>query len=542
MGGIVPSATLSLPRQSDLLHYIDGNPRHSLDTHDRYNKEEEACINEHPWSNGTNKKEISPLFSWTISSSPSYSNRDSIHTHKRSLTDTATAFYNEMTAIVTEAPGSPPGLTGSKSSKSSSFHSSSLSGADGILSDITHFEDIGLEGEHHSFQISKLSMEKPLRPLPRNAATSTGGLGGSAASMTTMRELTNAGEGPPFPRLQGPINGHGPAHSLILPNGKGLGPRRGLRSPSTLSLAMTAMSNRNRSRSPSPNTLSPLPRPIPSPSSPGRPRVAPSQKMKQPPVRRGSWQPSRKSIKELEDEYDDLDEDLPDDASLWNVPLSPRPPTERMTISPSVSPRASPRTSPERPSPLRTSPGMHSVKAPMTAPVVNAHSPLQHSLDSPPTSPNKPRLLMRGASTGTIPDHLGFPSARTKSWNVALSELSEEAKTLTEAFETHAVLAEQQYEETIQSGESTERPSMEKLSRAKTSTVELPPLMMNNVMIDPLPISKEKEKVLSRTRPSWLPPKSQKEERKHLREYQRMMEFSLEAGTDRHFRLERHYC
>ncbi len=113
---------------------------------------------------------------------------------------------------------------------------------------------------------------------------------------------------------------------------------------------------------------------------------------------------------------------------------------------------------------------------------------------------------------------------------MALSELSEDAKSLTEAFENHAIIEEQKQEEAVQNGGSAVRPSMEKLSRAKTSTVELPPLRMNNVMIDPLPISKEKEKFLSRTRPSWLPPKSQKEEKKHLKEYQRMMEFSLEAG------------
>ena len=130
-----------------------------------------------------------------------------------------------------------------------------------------------------------------------------------------------------------------------------------------------------------------------------------------------------------------------------------------------------------------------------------------------------------------MPDHLGFSAPRTKSWNVALSELSEDAKSLTEAFENHAALAEQQYEEAVQNGKTSLRPSAEKLSRSRTSTVELPPLRMSNVMIDPLPVSKEKERVLSRTRPSWLPPKSQKEEKKHLREYQRMMEFSLEAGT-----------
>lgn len=49
-------------------------------------------------------------------------------------------------------------------------------------------------------------------------------------------------------------------------------------------------------------------------------------------------------------------------------------------------------------------------------------------------------------------------------------------------------------------------------------------------MIDPLPISKEKEKVLTRTRPSWLPPKDQKEEKRHLREYKKMMAMAREAG------------
>jgi len=133
-----------------------------------------------------------------------------------------------------------------------------------------------------------------------------------------------------------------------------------------------------------------------------------------------------------------------------------------------------------------------------------------------------------------MPDHFGFPNTRTKSWNIALSELSEDAKSLTEAFENHAVVAEQKHEKAVQSGEPVVRPSIEKMSRAKTSTFELPPLRINNVMIDPLPISKEKEKVLSRTRPSWLPPKNQKEEKKHLKEYQRMMEFSLEAGRSKY--------
>ena len=113
-----------------------------------------------------------------------------------------------------------------------------------------------------------------------------------------------------------------------------------------------------------------------------------------------------------------------------------------------------------------------------------------------------------------------------------MSELSDEAKSLTEALESHVELSEKSYEEAVQSGLGPIRPSIEKKTRTKTS-VELPPLRVNNVMIDPLPISKEKEKVLSRTRPSWLPPKDQKEEKKHLKEYQRMMESSLEAGMPR---------
>ena len=119
-----------------------------------------------------------------------------------------------------------------------------------------------------------------------------------------------------------------------------------------------------------------------------------------------------------------------------------------------------------------------------------------------------------------VPDPNMLSKGRAKSWTAALSDLSEETKSLTEALEAHAKRASYDVE-------ATPRPGIEK---RKSSLAELPPLRKNNVMIDPLPISKEKEKVLSRTRPSWLPPKNRKEERKHLKEYQRMMELSLEAG------------
>ena len=456
-----------------------------------------------------------PLYTATnISRFPENFTTHPTRTYERPLTHVAIPPYDEMT----EAPGSPPGLTGSKSSKSSSYHSSSLSGADAILSDVTHFEDIGLDEDQRLFAQNLHGMEKPMRPVA-----------GAAPPMATMRELTNAGDKRPYPRLQGPIKGHSATYSTNLPIPAPQ--RRGLRSPSAPSLAMTAMTNRSRSRSPSPNGVYAVPKPISNPAAPRRPSIAPIKAMK-PQARRGSWQPSRKTIKELEAEYNDSDEDLPDDASLWNVPLSPRPPNERTTsISASNSPKNSPCTSPERPSPIQTSFRDSSAQPPKTAPVLMASSPLAGNTTSRPSSPRKPKSLLRGASTGTMPDHFGFATSRAKSWNVALSELSEEAKSLTEAFENHAVLAEQRHEEAVQNGETSFRPSLEKMSRSKTSTVELPPLRMNNVMIDPLPISKEKEKLLSRTRPSWLPPKSQKEEKKHLKEYQRMMEFSLEAGS-----------
>ena len=436
------------------------------------------------------------------------------YTKNRPLTHVVITPYNEMT----EAPGSPPGLTGSKSSKSSSYHSSSFPGADGVLSDITHFEDIGLGEDQHLFGQALHGMEKPIRPAT-----------GARSPKATMRELTNSGVQWPYPRTQGPMKGHSASYSVSPPiSGP---PGRGLRSPSTPSLAITAMTNRNRSRSPSPNGAYAAHRLLSSPAAPQRPTLAPIKAMN-PQARRGSWQPSRKSVKELEAEYNDSDEDLPDDASLWNEPLSPRPPTERTTsISASNSRKNSPCTSPERRTSFHTYSRDSFTQAPKTAPVLLASSPLAGNRISPPSSPRKPKALQRGASTGTMPDHIGAAPSRTKSWNVALSELSEEAKSLTEAFENHAVLVEQQQEDAIQNGGTPFRPSVEKLSRSRTSTVELPPLRINNVMIDPLPVSKEKEKVLSRTRPSWLPPKSQKEEKKHLREYQRMMESSLEAGT-----------
>ena len=441
-----------------------------------------------------------------------------------------------MTTFAPAAPGSPPDLTGSKSSKSSSLHSSSLnSNPDPALADISHFEEIGLDDDHRELShqdIYGYGIPKRLPPQTRNGV----GSGNSKGAMTATRDLTSVShKRPGFPSLQGQVMGalnQNALHSLGLPPAVGV--KRTPTSPSTISLGMRALT-RNRSRSPSPAH---------SGVRPASPRTMPkgtpilrqgSSPVQRPPSRRDSWQPSRKTIKELEEEYHDSDEDLPDDASLWNVPVSPRPPQER-TISATASANPSASNSPERypKSPLGQAmeAGMSSIKPTMSAParpdaITNHHGSL-------PPSPFEAKLR-QGDSTVSQPDVPTFAKYRAKSWTAAISELSEEAKSLTDALEAYASIKEQRREAQVQSGNSAQlRPSLENMHRARTTVAELPPLRKNNVMIDPLPISKEKEKVLSRTRPSWLPPKDQKEERKHLKEYQRMMVVAQENGKLSH--------
>jgi hypothetical protein len=99
---------------------------------------------------------------------------------------------------------------------------------------------------------------------------------------------------------------------------------------------------------------------------------------------------------------------------------------------------------------------------------------------------------------------------------------------LTHVLEEHAEERDKEVEQQVQSGQSS--PSKRNPKRTvSASTIELPPMRRGELMIDPLPVSKEKEKFLTRTRPSWLPPKDPEEEKKHLREYQKMMAKSLEA-------------
>ncbi|KAK2796370.1 hypothetical protein FQN50_009586 [Emmonsiellopsis sp. PD_5] len=419
-----------------------------------------------------------------------------------------------MTAL-SVAPDSPPELSGSKSSKSSSFHSSShQSSPDGILADISNFEDIGLEEDYAERYVDhhrQLGQDKfPIRP---NRLVPPGVGPRSSSMATATRDLTAPSSRRELPPLRGQVQGALEAmQNLNIPRSRSTS-RRMLSSPSAPSLQLRP-SSRQKSRSPSPGVrqapLSPANGAHPPPPPPPRPRLNTSRSF----ARSPSQQRPRKTVEELEDEYHDSDEDLPEDATLWNVPISPRPPMERA---------GSRGPSPDRRSPgPRPIPLVHSVTAP---PIQSQTSPTS----SPPTSARPRPKLPRASSLGPSRTQTSPRSPRVNSWNLVMSELSEEAKILTEALEFHADEAAQKRQERLQSGKSSVRSSLDQAKRESNGMIQLPPLQKSNIMIDPLPISKEKEKVLSRTRPSWLPPKDPKEEKKHLTEYKRMMALSREA-------------
>lgn len=113
-----------------------------------------------------------------------------------------------------------------------------------------------------------------------------------------------------------------------------------------------------------------------------------------------------------------------------------------------------------------------------------------------------------------------------------MAELSEEARVMNQILDYHAEMADIKREENLQNGVKIPRPSLDAMSRRSVrNAVQLPPIQTGS--LDFMPISKEKEAILSRTRPSWLPPKDPKEEKRHLKEYQRMMAKSIEADKKR---------
>ncbi|KAL4874647.1 hypothetical protein BJY04DRAFT_203458 [Aspergillus karnatakaensis] len=393
-----------------------------------------------------------------------------------------------MTAVFA-SPNSPPDLSGSKSSKSSSFRSSThMSSPEDTFADVGNFEEIGLEDESVSY--IQTSPPIPYGRAPGIARSSTARML-AKTPVTTTRDLISAA----------PKNPYSSAHGRSGP--KLMTSSRDLQTPRA-----SSRSRRNRSASP----LRPSPG---SALSPSNQSLSPLPVTARPLNRKPSWQRSRKSLKELEEEYHDSDEDLPEDASLWNVPISPRPVEDRAPSRDHSPNRQSPGP---RPFPLSHSVSQASIAA----------SPASRS----PANSRANRKMVRSSSAGPERGQISPRNPRLYSYNSMMSDLSEEAKNLTQALEFHADENVRRRGDSLHSANSSLR-SSDDSKRDSKGAVELPPLQKSNIMIDPLPISKEKEKVLTRTRPSWLPPKDQKEEKRHLKEYKRMMEQSREAEKRR---------
>ncbi|KAK6838111.1 tbc1 domain family member 12 [Apiospora arundinis] len=416
------------------------------------------------------------------------------------------------------SPGSPPGMISSKTSRASSLRSSIGSDDDNHeVVDVGNFEEIGLDDDTVTADAahSRDLTQNKHNPNPYSAsfaadlrARSTKHVGTTgttvrqqpvqpSSTLRTQRDITAAGKTRPLSSTSGDNSSGIPARTTYLVSGPqphpGPAPIRGLlvRSSSTASAS-------RRHRSPSPN-LSLRTTTSRNPSVGALPR-------------RRSWQSNHepKSTIDLEKEFDEQDDDdhVPEGFILDNVPISPRPVEERTPSRP-----VSTSTSPERSKSRVRSVGNGT-------PLVPAE---QGSLRSPSW-----RSDVSSAESIKSPGICPSPlKGRAKSWNAALSELSAEARSLTEKLEEHA----NELDKHGVRGGSAARPVPK--PRVKSALAELPPLRRTNIMIDPLPISKEKEAVLSRTRPSWLPPKDPAEEKKHIKEYQRMMAKSIEADKRR---------
>lgn len=184
---------------------------------------------------------------------------------------------------------------------------------------------------------------------------------------------------------------------------------------------------------------------------------------------------------ELQFEAEDADDEIPSDSLVWNVPLSPAlyaktqqtKSAEKVQQQQQLQPRPKTRSKRKNYRPNPSSPSQSG--APNNA--------LASIKESGPT--------------------LYFS-------NVGLENLSEDARDLTVAFQQLPTA-------------NTFDQDINRVNE-QASTLKLPPKNRNsNFSNGGLPVSKEKEAVLSRTRPSWLPPKSPEEERRHVLEYQKMM-------------------
>ena len=376
--------------------------------------------------------------------------------HTRCLTLPFHSHQDDAEMALEAAPSSPPELSSSKSStKSSSLYSSGLPNGE-ELTDFSHFEDISLSTatQHNRSNEENARTSKSRSLLQTSRTNST-----PEASRSTTNLSDHRSRSRPRPRQ----NGH--ARST---NEQSVGRNKRARPllKSTTSLAIPQHKPVQHSSSPVSSPKLPV-----SPFAPATPRTASSPIL---PTARSGSAPARrrKTAKELEQEFHDSDDELPEDAVIMNVPISPRPPDARSST----------------PSPERTP-----------------------TVDSRPASD-------------------GYNFFRTKSYDAALTDLSKETRELTNKLETHYDLTQRNsYDAT---GTKTPSPPLS-MAYKRAQTWATPPIQRGDAMIDPLPISKEKERHLTRTRPAWLPPKSKQEEKKHLKQYRQMIDSFMESEKRR---------
>ena len=423
-------------------------------------------------------------------------------------------------------PSSPPDLSYSKSSESSG--SSDSSDEEGEKA--ARFEDQSVDSRDSIEDRNLRPESRPTlkRPPPRSLTIGDG-------SRKYPSPPSSAKENR-YPSLKGQVNGVLRDQSLNLPTGRGM--RRVFSNPSAPNLMMhnsPRMSGYSRSPSPtkpfmqngvsvSPQTLaSATPRLSGEARSPGLSSVGQF-------ARRQSWQPGRKSVQELEAECNNDDEEVPADAILENIPISPMPGQSRPSRSATPSPQ-------RRPSytniPSHTN--LHSANVPKMAKRPSAPTILPNGQYGTPRSPRHGKMPMLHHSN-TMPAFIGEPFSRrhrSKSWTEDLNETTRELSAALEVFaERESMDKHGAASGTNSVASSPPRPSLSK-QRAKTTILDLPSVEKGRIMIDPLPISKEKEAVLTKTRPSWLPPKDQKEEKRHMKEWGQMMARAMEMEKKR---------
>lgn len=400
-------------------------------------------------------------------------------------------------------PDSPPDLSSSKSSKSSSSFRSSILSETLSAENVTHFEDISLDEKRDSYDFhthKDARSRPPTRPLHsmmgsrRKLAHTVDNVGSVHIAQNRSgpmgRPLDERSTNIPVRQMRPGFRTTSGGHAQRSPNMSG-----DSRSPSPTKGLMHNGLQRSGGSIPGTNSNNFL-----------------SAGMN----RRKTWAPGRKTVKQLEDEYHDSDEEVPDDAVIWNVPISPLEPFTAASRDPS---------------PRRKS-SQSSLSSNGSAPVQKYPSAPNTAVTAPQVSP---RLLTlpRSATTGSFPadavTDLYSLRERHKSWT---NELSEEARLVSAALEAHTY-ARPSMDSKINTPSGSPPNSAVSRRQSDVTNLTLPPIQKSNVMIDPLPISKEKEAVLARTRPSWLPPKNKKEEAKHLKEWEKMMAHSAIADRRR---------